>query len=120
MEHRHSVRKPARMTAFVYKNGVPVQSCKVRDIAFGGIFIDSGDHSWRKNEFLVIELAGPNGEPGARFPAVVAHQSPRGVGLMFDALSNQQKRVVRSWLCAAADDQRQLPGRLGATSLEVA
>ena len=94
MEHRCSVRKPLTCQLLLYNNGLPVQSGVSRDLGLGGVFVEAGSCAWRKNQRLEIELLDC-GEAGMRFPAVVVHQSERGVGLMFDGLSGEQRRALR-------------------------
>ena len=80
MEHRCSVRKPYEFQLLIYKNGLPVQSSVSRNLGLGGVFIKAGTSAWRKNECLEVEFLGC-GKAGMRLPAVVVHQSARGVGL---------------------------------------
>lgn len=95
MEHRCSVRKPFRHQVLLYKNGIPVQAGMCRDLGLGGVFVESTGHHWRKHERLHIELRGADRKL-MRLPAVVVHYSPDGAGLMFDALSNEQRRALRA------------------------
>ena len=98
MEHRCSVRKPIEFQLLLYKHGIPVQSGTSRNLGLGGMFIDTGNREWRKNEYLEVEVLGQEGEPSMRLPAVVIHHNGAGAGVMFDAVSNQQRRTLRSWL----------------------
>ena len=98
MEHRCSVRKSLEFQLLLYKHGLPVQSGTSINIGLGGMLFDTGDRQWRKNEYLEVEILGPAGEAAMRLPAVVVHQGPTGVGVMFDAVTNAQRRTLRSWL----------------------
>ena len=98
MEHRCSVRKPIEFQLLLYKHGLPVQSGICRNLGLGGMFIDTGDRDWRKNEYLEVEILGKDGKPSMRVPAVVVHHSAKGAGIMFDAVSNHQRRLLRNWL----------------------
>jgi len=62
------------------------------------MFINTGAISWRKNEYLEIEILGAGGQPVMKLPAVVVHHSLRGTGVEFDAVSGEQRRVLRAWL----------------------
>jgi len=98
MEHRCSVRKSIECQLLLYKHGLPVQTGICRNLAFGGLFIEIGSCGWRKNEYLEVEIIGYNGKPTMRLPAVVVHHSERGAGLMFDAVSSEQHRILHGWL----------------------
>ncbi|VAW75134.1 hypothetical protein MNBD_GAMMA15-1928 [hydrothermal vent metagenome] len=100
MEHRCSVRKSMEFQLMLYKHGLPVQSAVSRNLGLGGMLIDTGTTTWRKNEYLEVEILGTNGVPGLRVPAVVVHQSEHGAGLMFDGVSGEQRRRLRAWLFA--------------------
>jgi hypothetical protein len=107
MEHRCSVRKPYEFQLLIYKNGLPVQSSVSRNLGLGGVFIKAGTSAWRKNECLEVEFLGC-GKAGMRLPAVVVHQSPRGVGLMFDGISSEQRRELRVMLFSTEHDRESL------------
>ena len=98
MEHRCSVRKPIEFQLLLYKHGLPMQSGISRNLGLGGMFINTGTYQWRKNEFLEVEILSGDGSPRIRLPAVVVHHSERGAGLMFDAVSHEQRRQLREWL----------------------
>lgn len=98
MEHRCSVRKPIEFQLILYKHGLPVQSGICRNLGLGGMFIEAGTYLWRKNEYLEVEIAGINAHAGMRLPAVVVHHCERGAGLMFDAMSSEQRSTLRTWL----------------------
>ena len=104
MEHRCSVRKPIEFQLLLYKHGLPVQSGISRNLGLGGMFINTGTYPWRKNEYLEVEILASDGNPGMRLPAVVVHHSERGAGLMFDAISNEQRRLLRGWLFGKGDE----------------
>jgi len=98
MEHRCSVRKPIEFQLLLYKHGLPVQTGICRNLGLGGLFIETVSCEWRKNECLEVEIIEYNGKPAMRLPAVVVHHSERGAGLMFDAVSSEQHRILRAWL----------------------
>jgi hypothetical protein len=98
MEHRCSVRKPLEFQLLLYKHGLPIQSGVCRNLGLGGLFIETGDREWRKNEYLEVELLGRNGLPSMRFSVVVVHHNGDGAGLMFDLVSAAQRRRLRAWL----------------------
>lgn len=98
MEHRCSVRKPIEFQLLLYRQGLPVQNAVSRNLGLGGMFIDTGACAWRKNEYLEVEILGCNGAPGIRLPAVVVHFLLGGTGVVFDAISAEQRHALRaSW-----------------------
>jgi len=98
MEHRCSVRKPIKFQLMLYKHGLPVQSAVSQNLGLGGMLIDTGTTTWRKNEYLEVEFICADGSEGMRVPAVVVHHSERGAGLMFDGIGGEQRRRLRAWL----------------------
>ncbi|VAW72123.1 hypothetical protein MNBD_GAMMA14-1015 [hydrothermal vent metagenome] len=98
MEHRCSVRKPIEFQLMLYKHGLPVQSAECRNLGLGGMLVDTGTTTWRKNEYLEVEFICADGSRGMRVPAVVVHHSKRGAGLMFDGIGGEQRRLLRAWL----------------------
>jgi hypothetical protein len=98
MEHRCSLRKPIELQLLLYKHGLPVKIGICRNLGLGGLFVETGRYEWREMEALQVELVGYNGKPSMRLPAVLIHHSERGAGLMFDAVSSEQRRVLCGWL----------------------
>lgn len=115
MEHRCSVRKPLEFQLLLYKHGLPIQSGTCRDLGLGGLFIETGERAWRRNEYIEVEILGHNGLPSMRLPAVVIHHNRLGAGLMFDAVTTTQRRRLRAWLF-----DKQLQGPVPAISRAVA
>lgn len=95
MEHRCSVRKTFKLHVLLYKHGIPVQAGICHNLGLGGMFVVSPGYEWRKNERLEIELLGADRRSALRLPGVVVHHSAQGAGLMFDAISNEQRRTLR-------------------------
>jgi hypothetical protein len=85
MEHRWSVRKPARVEVALRREGASFNQFKTRDISMEGVFVESGPDSWPEDTFLELDL--PLFENGRqvrhRVPVVVVHRSQEGMGLMF-------------------------------------
>lgn len=97
MEHRCSIRKRLAIRVLFYKHGLPVQSGLSRDLGLGGVFVETRPWQWQKNECLEIEFIGSRGCK-IRLRALVVHQREQGVGLMFDALDDAQRRGLRDIL----------------------
>lgn len=115
MEHRCSVRKSLEFQLLLYKHGLPVQSGVCRNLGLGGLFIETGDREWRKSESVEVEILGHDGLPAIRLSAVVAHHNKQGAGLMFHAVTNEQRARLRGWLFA-----KQPPAKTPAITREVA
>jgi hypothetical protein len=62
------------------------------------MLIYTGASAWRKNEYLEVEIMECNDRPGMKLPAVVVHHSEKGTGVVFDAVSDEQQRILRAWL----------------------
>jgi len=120
MEHRCSVRKPFHFQLLLYKHGLPVQSGVCRDLGLGGMYIATTGYQWRKNECLEVEFIGVDGEPCMRLPAVVVHHGEQGAGLMFDAITNEQRRRLRIWLFTRSEESARASATAGRDTLEVA
>jgi PilZ domain len=115
MEHRCSVRKPLEFQLLLYKHGLPIQSGVSRNLGLGGLFIETSEREWRKNEYLEIEILGRNGLPSMRLHAVVVHHNGKGAGVMFDVVTGAQRRRLRAWLFDKRPEESK-----SATSLAVA
>lgn len=98
MEHRCSVRKSIEFQLLLYKHGLPVQSGTCCNMGLGGMLIDTGDRLWRKNEYLEVEILDRSGVSAMRLQAVVVHQNQQKVGVMFEAVTSEQRRTLRAWL----------------------
>ncbi len=98
MEHRCSIRKSMEFQLLLYKHGLPVQNGTCSNIGLGGMLIDAGERQWRKNEYLEVEILDRSGVSVMRLQAVVVHQNQQSVGVMFDAVTAEQRRVLRAWL----------------------
>jgi len=106
MEHRCSIRKPVAVRVLIYKHGLPVQSGLSRDLGMGGVFVVTGAYNWRRNEYLEIEFAAINGVK-LRLPALVVHQREKGVGLMFDTITDAQRQQLRAILFPSGGGHRE-------------
>jgi len=111
MEHRCTVRKAVSFHVLLYKHGLPIQAGVCRNLGLGGLFVESAGYDWRRNEFLQVELIGGDGKSALRLPAVVAHHSMHGAGLMFDAISSEQRRMLRVLLSRVAGETLPLVDR---------
>lgn len=103
MEHRCSVRKSIEFQLLMYKHGLPMQIGVCRNLALGGLFIETSGYQWRNKDYLEVEIIGNNGQPLVRLPAMVVHRSRRGAGLVFGTLSNEQRHILRGRLFAGRE-----------------
>jgi hypothetical protein len=84
------------------------------------MYIATRGYQWRKNECLEVEFIDVDGEPRMRLPAVVVHHRDHGAGLMFAAITNEQRRRLRVWLFTRSADPEAESASAGRDTLEVA
>ena len=81
MEHRCSKRVCNSEKVLIHHNSLPVASCKMRNISVGGMFVETGPLTYRKNTPLKVEFT--LGHTCFRLPVMVVNQTNEGMGLMF-------------------------------------
>ena len=98
MENRWSKRFPIAIKVLLYHHGIPVATCKTRDIGKAGIFVESGSLLYRVSTMLKVEfeIASPSRRQFYRLSAIVAHLSQDGLGLFF---SDEQSKEFEVWCC---------------------
>ena len=81
MEHRCSKRVCNSEKVLIHHNSLPVAFCKMRNISAGGLFIETGPLTYRKNTLLEVEFALSG--KCFRLPVMVVNHTEDGMGLMF-------------------------------------
>ena len=81
MEHRCSKRFSQSEKILIHHNALPVAFCKMRNISVGGMFIETGPLTYRKNTPLEVEFV--LNDRWFRLPVMVVNQTKEGMGLMF-------------------------------------
>lgn len=83
MEHRCSKRLVKAINVMLYHNGIPVVSCKTRDIGVEGIFIETGPLEYKNNTHVKIEfeVVSIRSRQLYRLTAIIVHSSEKGLGL---------------------------------------
>jgi len=85
MEHRWSDRRSSSLEVLLFRNNIPVVTCKTRNISIYGVFVITGPVRYERNSVLEVEfvLSTKGRKKRYRIPAYVIHQSKEGLGLMF-------------------------------------
>jgi hypothetical protein len=100
MEHRYATRMPLRVHVLIYRQGLPVQAGRTRDISLEGAFVETRQFDCRKFDCLDVEFL-PLGQAGCerfRVKAMVIHRGDEGVGFEFAALEPGSEQSLRNCL----------------------
>lgn len=100
MEHRYATRVPMRINVLIYRQGLPVQAGRTRDISMEGAFIETRQIECGRYDCLDVEFL-PMGQEGCdrfRVKAMVIHRGPEGIGLEFAALEQRSEESLRNCL----------------------
>lgn len=87
----------------VYHNGIPVVSCKTRDIGVEGIFIETGPLVYKNNTHLKIEFEVTLNKRHQlyRLSTIVAYSSEMGHGLY---IVEGETQALKIWCKALQND----------------
>ncbi len=102
MEHRYAIRMPLRINVLIYRQGLPVQAGRTRDISMEGAFVETRQLDCRKFDCLDVEFL-PVGQEGCgrfRVKAMVIHRGQDGIGFEFAALESRSEQSLRNCLKA--------------------
>ncbi|MGD8591824.1 MAG: PilZ domain-containing protein [Gammaproteobacteria bacterium] len=96
MERRCNQRLLKTIKVMLYHKGIPVISCKTRDIGVEGIFVETGPLVYRNNTLLRIEFEVTliNSRQFYRLSAIVAHSSEIGLGLY---ILESESAAINAW-----------------------
>jgi len=87
MEHRGSDRVFSDLSVVLFKNNVPVISCKASNLSVYGLFVKTGPVKFRRNSILEVEFVTPTNskslKKSRRIPVYVVHHTKQGLGLAF-------------------------------------
>ncbi len=108
VDTRLFARKAIDADVMLYNSGIPVMTCKCRDIALEGAFIASGPVDYPCNTLLEIEFVTVRYGFPARLKAIVVHRTYQGVGLMFTNLGVPELLAITALLQPREDAH---PGR---------
>lgn len=111
MEHRYTTRFPRRINTLIYRQGLPVQVGRTRDLSREGAFVETGQLPGPLPDCLELEFL-PALESAERFrlKALVVHRDPAGVGIEFAVLDPRAEQGLRDCLRHMAPDLERLPG----------
>jgi hypothetical protein len=89
MEHRYATRLPLRINVLIYRQGLPVQVGRTRDISAEGAFVEAGPFHGPLPGCLDLEfLPGQEGCERFRLKALVVHRNQNGFGIEFAAMDD--------------------------------
>lgn len=95
---RPNLRKHSRYDCLVgvdYDISDWTYQCYMRDISEGGAYIET-EQPIKVGQRLIMSLSSPMLERICAINGTVVRRDPRGIGVRFDALTLQQKQVIRS------------------------
>jgi CheY-like chemotaxis protein/Tfp pilus assembly protein PilZ len=95
---RPNLRKHSRYDCLVgvdYDISDWTYQCYMRDISEGGAYLET-EQTVTVGQRLIISLSSPVLERSCAINGIVVRRDPRGIGLRFEALTLQQKQVIRS------------------------
>jgi CheY-like chemotaxis protein/Tfp pilus assembly protein PilZ len=96
--NRPNLRKHSRYDCLVgvdYDISDWTYQCYMRDISEGGAYLET-EQSVKVGQRLLISLSSPVLERSCTINGAVVRRDPHGIGLRFEALTLQQKQVIRS------------------------
>lgn len=110
MEHRYATRFPRRINTLIYRQGLPVQVGRTRDISNEGAFVETGQIQGSLPDCLELEfLPGVQSLERFRLKALVVHRTPAGIGIEFAMLDPHAERGLRDCLRHTPPIVEQLP-----------
>ena len=95
---RPNLRKHSRYDCLVgvdYDISDWTYQCYMRDISEGGAYLET-EQSVKVGQRLLISLTSPILDRSCTINGTVVRRDPKGIGLRFEALTLQQKHVIRS------------------------
>ena len=106
MEHRYGKRVDVQLDVQLYRQGVPVATGKTRNVARGGVFIETIYMPENGQRYFDVVFISDNViKTGAnRLKGLIVHRKPEGFGLIIDdsapesRLSTQMINTRRSEL----------------------
>ena len=112
MEHRYHVRMEADIPALIYRCGVPVATCRMRDASRSGVFVRTSYAELRPNQQLELEFPLNGSGEGAtrRLRAHVRRCEQNGVALEMDDRDAAVAASMRALLRQLLDHGGASPG----------
>lgn len=85
MEHRGSDRVFSDFNVVLFKNNVPVITCKASNVSVYGLFVKTGPVKFHRNSILEVEFVttSKSRKKIRRIPVYVVHHTKQGLGLAF-------------------------------------
>ena len=113
MEHRYATRIQMRINVLIYRQGLPVQVGRTRDISNDGAFVETGQLHGQLPDCLELEfLPGQEGVDRFRLKALVVHRRHAGVGIEFAVVDPDAGQGLQDCLRRLAQPVERLPLRV--------
>jgi hypothetical protein len=96
MEHRWCKRWRLVLDVQLEGQGAVACHASTRNISLDGMFIEAAPDSLTVARLVHVQLPAVVGVPCLK--AIVIHSCERGVGLMFCALGNEERRLLAGYL----------------------
>ncbi|MCW9057320.1 MAG: PilZ domain-containing protein [Gammaproteobacteria bacterium] len=110
MEHRYATRVPRRINTLIYRQGLPVQVGRTRDISREGAFLETGQLQGPLPDCLELEfLPGMESVERFRLKAIVVHRHTAGIGIEFAWLDPRAEQGLRECLRHSPPPVEQMP-----------
>ena len=111
MEHRYATRFPRHINTLIYRQGLPVQGGRTRDLSSEGAFVETGHLPGPLPDCLELEfLPAMASVERFRLKALVVHRDPAGVGIEFAVLGPRAEQGLRDCLRQLPPAVERLPG----------
>lgn len=96
MEHRWCKRRRLRLEVELTSPCGTACVAHTRDISMDGMFVDVQADTLSNPKLVHVKLPAAAGVP--RLEALVVHTCEQGVGLVFEAVDNQDRRLLARYL----------------------
>ena len=100
MEHRWNKRFSAHKDVGIQYPGGRTVIGQTRNVSFGGLFVefDTADLPPHALVKLLLPIGGEETGAYHRIPAIMAHRTQEGIGLLFCGNDDRILKYVRAWL----------------------
>lgn len=110
MEHRCATRRPVCLNVLIYRQGLPIQAGRTRDLSTDGAFVETKGLCCNKDDCLDVEFlaTGHFGCERFRVKALVVHSSKEGIGFEFNTLGGESMDALQRCLRIVRQRERLL------------
>lgn len=94
-EQRWSERKPLVLEVAIYHHGLLALTCRTRNIGLEGLFVELAGQRFAAHTAVEVGLPWNRaGREWQRIPALVVHNVPDGMGLMFCSFDHRLFQAI--------------------------